>query len=373
MKINQVCRVLGAVAVLSLGVIGPASGSAAGAPDQCSAEELATRAYSPMYVDNTMQVFDPAGPELRPVKTVGGFATPAELVMSGDGRTLYVNDWQTGTLDVVDACTVRITKRIPVGTFAISTYIPAQGDTFSGRYLYVSSLASASISVVDTQTESVVSTYLVPGIANVHISPSGDRLYAVTALGVLPLDARTGRQVAPFLPTGTSVPTWMTTSADGSKLYVAGTAGDNVTIVDARTMRVIKTIGFPFGTSPIVAKVTPDGRQVWFANGASKQGIIVLDTTTDSVVKVIQTNGMAPYVSFSPDSKWAYVPEAGAASNSAHLGLVYLVAGVANLVRGPGDIRVFSTDTLQQAGPVVPVGQMPGDVATTQPGVSSGG
>jgi hypothetical protein len=67
------------------------------------------------------------------------------------------------------------------------------------------------------------------------------------------------------------------------------------------------------------------------------------------------------------------VAEAGVNANSSHLGLVYLVAAVLTLVRGPGDIRIISTATHAQVGPVVTVGQIPGDVATAQPGVVSGG
>jgi DNA-binding beta-propeller fold protein YncE len=169
------------------------------------------------------------------------------------------------------------------------------------------------------------------------------------------------------------VPTWMTTSADGSKLYLADTAGDSVAIVDASTMQIIKTLKLPFGTSPIVAKASPDGSQIWIADGASAQGIVVIDTATDSIVKVIATNGLSPYVSFSPDGRWAYVAEVGANSDSSHLGLLYLATSALKLVRGPGDVRIFDTSTLRQTGSPVPVGQMPGDVATVQPGVVSGG
>jgi DNA-binding beta-propeller fold protein YncE len=239
--------------------------------------------------------------------------------------------------------------------------------------MYVSSVTAASVSVVDTQTDTIVRRYLVPGVVGVHISPDGKTLYAVTALGVLALDPQTGQQVAPFLATGTLVPTWMTETPDGSKLYLADTAGDGVSVVDAHTMRIEKTIQFPFGTSPIIAKVTPDGKEVWLANGASSYGIAVISTATDTLTKVIPTNGMVAYVSFSPDSKVGYVAEVGASANSAHLGLVFLLTGAVKLVGGPGDIRLISTATHEQVGPVVPTGKMPGDVATAQPGIVSGG
>lgn len=366
--------VTAALCVGSAGAAAAAPGTSSATAGTCAATaNPASRAYSPIYDDDTLQVFSRSGNKITSIATVPGMNTPGDMVVTGDGSKLYVDDWGTGTLRVVDACTLKTTKLIPVGGFSITSYIPANGREFDGRYLYVSSLTEASISVVDTTTDTIVRRYLVPGIAGLHISPDGKTLYAVTALGVLALNPATGQQVAPFLATGTLVPTWMTETPDGSKLYLADTAGDAVSVVNAHTMKIEKTISFPFGTSPIVAKVSPDGTQVWIANGASAYGIVAISTATDTVTKVIPTNGLAAYVSFSPDSKVAYVAETGVNANSSHLGVVYLVAAATKLVRGPGDIRPINTSTYSNAGPVVPSGQVPGDLATVQPGVVSGG
>lgn len=337
----------------------------------CSTATLSTRFYSPMYDDNTLQVF--AGEDLKTIATVGGLRTPAEMVTSGDGRTLYVDDWGTGSLRVMNACTFQTIALIPVGGFSIITYISGSDGSLSSRYMYVSSLANQDVSVVDTWTNRIMRTYLVPGIAGAQLSPDGTRLYAVTVEGIFTLDPMTGRQVAPFLSTGALVPTWMTATPNGSKLYLADTGSDRISVVDAHTMTIIKTIQLPFGTAPIMAKVTPDGKEVWVANGASNYGAVVISTATDSVIKVIPTNGMDLYISFSPDSKFAYIAEGGPRSDSAHLGAAFLVLAALTLVRGDGDIRIMNTSTLQQVGPVVTTGQVPGDVSSAQPGVVSGG
>jgi DNA-binding beta-propeller fold protein YncE len=327
-----------------------------------------------MYDDGTLDVYSTT-PTLRQIGTLGGFSLPGESVITASGRKVYVNNWGTGEVLVVDACSLTITKRISVGTFSISSYIQADGNRFDGRYLYVSSMALNAISVIDTTTDSVARRFFVPGLLNIHLSPDAQRIFALTDLGVQTLDARTGAPVAPLLPIGDGIvwSTWATTSKDGRKLYLADTGGDGLTVVDTTSMQVIKHIALPFGTSPIVVKLRPDGKEVWMANGASADGVVVVSTATDTITNVIQTNGMAPYISFSPDGKVAYLPEAGPNSNSAHLGLLYLVAAVAGLVRGPGDIRLIETARKTQIGPTIPSGQMPGDVATVQPGVVLGG
>ena len=108
--------------------------------------------------------------------------------------------------------------------------------------MYVSSLADEDVNVVDTWTNTIVRRYPVPGIAGVQLSPDGSRLYAVTAEGVFTFDPMTGKQLAPFLFTGTLVPTWMTATPDGSKLYLADTGSDRISVVDAHTMKITKTI-----------------------------------------------------------------------------------------------------------------------------------
>lgn len=98
----------------------------------------------------------------------------------------------------------------------------------------------------------------------------------------------------------------------------------------------------------------------------------MISTATDSVIKVIPTNGMALAVTFSGDGSYAYIAEGGPNSDNAHLGALFLVLAALALVRGDGDIRIMNTSNLQQVG-VVPTGQVPGDVSSARPGVVSGG
>ena len=74
-----------------------------------------------MYDDNTLQVFE--GDNLQTIATVGGLSTPAEMVTSGDGRTLYVDDWGSGSFRVMNACNFQTIALLPVGGFSIASYI----------------------------------------------------------------------------------------------------------------------------------------------------------------------------------------------------------------------------------------------------------
>lgn len=336
---------------------------------ECGEAELRTRAYSPIFA-GTLQVFTRNRWGLTPIGTIGGLSQPAELVVSGDGRKLYVNDWGTESLRVMDACTLQTLKLINVGSYSISSYISA-GWGSDGRYIYVSSIDKPGISVVDTWVDRVVKFYSVPGIIDLHLSADGSRLYALTATNVVTLSPWTGEQIKPPLVLGSLGPTWATTSLDGSKLYLADTYGGGLTIVDAYKMEIIKTLSLPPNCAPIQIKIKPDGTEAWMVTADPQAGLVVLSTITERITHIIATNGLGLYVSFSPDGRQAYVAEGGASPSLTDNGLENLAVDAT--LTTASDIRVFDTTTYQQIGPLVPTGQNPGDLATVQPGVESGG
>jgi YVTN family beta-propeller protein len=77
---------------------------------------------------------------------------------------------------------------------------------------------------------------------------------------------------------------------DGSKVYVANWASNNVSAIDTATNKVIATIAV--GSEPFGVAVTPDGCKVYVANGASSN-VSVIDTATNTVTAAI-TVGSGP-------------------------------------------------------------------------------
>jgi hypothetical protein len=83
--------VLACLPLSSAGAVTPSNNSTASNPQCPSGTSLANRAYSPMYGGNSLEIFT-TEPTLTPITTVGGLNTPGELVTTGDGRDLYIND-----------------------------------------------------------------------------------------------------------------------------------------------------------------------------------------------------------------------------------------------------------------------------------------
>jgi len=86
-------------------------------------------------------------------------ATPAGIVMSPDNRHLLVASMGEGVVEVIEWRTRKSVRRIATATAAHN--LQPKGD---GRHFYVSNRSiDGSISLLDTQTMSVVEKYDVPG------------------------------------------------------------------------------------------------------------------------------------------------------------------------------------------------------------------
>ena len=119
---------------------------------------------------------------------------------------------------------------------------------------YITNLASANVSVIDTATNTVIAT--IP----VGIGPRG---VAVTP--------------------------------DGSKVYVTNVQLPNpsvVSVIATATNTVIATI--PLGGESNGVAVTPDGRKVYVANSGSNN-VFVIDTATNAVIGSPIPVGLFPF------------------------------------------------------------------------------
>jgi len=72
-----------------------------------------------------------------------------------------------------------------------------------------------------------------------------------------------------------SGPTGVAVNPTGSRLYVANTLSNTVSVIDTATNGVVATI--PVGDAPIGVAVAPDARRVYVANSASSS-VSVIDT-----------------------------------------------------------------------------------------------
>ncbi len=100
-------------------------------------------------------------------------------------------------------------------------------------------------------------------------------------------------------------------STDRTRLYCSNMRDGSVSAFDFKTGKKLKDI--KTGKECEGVAVTPDGRWVWAGNRA-EDTITIIDTRSLEVVKQIPSKGFPYRVQFTPDGKFALIPHAQASS-----------------------------------------------------------
>src|SRR6266568_6479882 len=223
---NRVARVLWVLVLALMGgwALGTDSPSAAGAP----------KAYVGLFKDQAIAVLDTA--TNRVLHTIAVPPGPHGLVMTPDGRKVYVSSDGASTVSVIDTATDRVVSSIDVGTNPHGLAISADGSR-----VLVSGWGSNRALVLDTATDRVI----------------GEVPVAQPHNGTLSRDGRTG---------------WVASQQQGAMALVR---------LDLATWKEVARV--PLDKTPRGLELSPDGRRVFFTL-AGVNAIQVLDTATNEIV-----------------------------------------------------------------------------------------
>lgn len=203
-----------------------------------------------------------------------------------DGRHLWLGLRNPDTSDleviILDLDTLQVTRRIPLGKDSVTLYIGKPSRL--GRLL-VSKHASGEVAVIDTKTFAVLQLVKLPvngGVAcdiDLAVGPGTiERALVPTDAGntVLSVDTATLNILAGQTFPGTR-PFMLTASPDGRQAWVQERTGNSITVLNARTLQVIKRI--PTGKTPIIGTFSPDGR-LHFTGHVADTVVMAHNTTT---------------------------------------------------------------------------------------------
>lgn len=305
----------------------------------------------------------------RSLMTIFGGTQPAGVVVSRDGRYVYVTYGGVFTnysVSVVDAVTNAVTVDIPVG-------IRPGGVAVSpdGRHVYVTAYYSDDMVVIDAATNAITTTIPIPtGFKSreLAVSPDGRHVYVGHSDGVLVIDAAT-YAIITTIPTKT-LPLDLAVSPDGRRIYVTSYS-NGVLVIDTATNTIAATI--LVGTRPHGVAVSPDGRTVYVANSgdpdplrdpinslptslATYGSVSVIDVATNTITTTIPTGAASFDVAVSPDGRHVYVTNTGGLVNTA------LIVSV------PGSVSVIDTVTGAVATTFGAGGNLPNVVAVSPDG-----
>ncbi|WP_292390242.1 YncE family protein [Methanosarcina sp. UBA5] len=120
------------------------------------------------------------------------------------------------------------------------------------------------------------------------------------------IDTATDKVVA-TVNTGSS-PQGIAVSPDGTRVYVTNCMSNSVSVIDAVKNKVIDTVYV--GSYPTRVAVNPDGTKVYVTNVESKT-ISVIDTATNNVTAIVKVGNYPMDVEVAPDGKKAYLMNFG--------------------------------------------------------------
>ncbi len=245
-----------------------------------------------------------------------------------DGSRFYITDEAESTLDVADAKTLTVIKRIPLTNHPNNVAISRDGK----RVYAAIAIGAGAVDVIDTATLTRVKSIRTEGgIHNVYVTPDGNWVVAGSIPGkkLIVIDQKT-EEVSWMVPTPDGVrPVAFETNADGStkRIFLQVSNINGFQTVDFATHKIVDKIALPDVSA--AEKVT-EGLQ-----GAPAHGLIVTpDQKTLGVLSKMNSRiyfyslpdlklqgecrvGHHPdWVTQTPDGKRFYVANAGSNSVS---------------------------------------------------------
>jgi YVTN family beta-propeller protein len=205
-------------------------------------------------------------------------------------------------------------------TLMVEDTIGVPGEPFAvvvsddRAYVSTSSASYDAVSVIDTNTRTVISTYpLAFGVTALAISPDGKRVYAGRTgndhVDVAVIDTTAERVGTVDIATGAGIGVdAIAVDPTGKRFYVATTdaRGSQLVVVDAETARVDRKV---WVGSPIRDVAFADGIAYVLTSDRSHGGAVsVIDMLTNRITNTIALGIGAPtQMTLSPDKTRAYV------------------------------------------------------------------
>jgi YVTN family beta-propeller protein len=270
---------------------------------------------------DNIHIIDPATNQV--VGTIEDIEVPHGVVIAPDGARIYVTDESLSTLDVVDAKTLKVTKRIKLS--GRPNNLAVSNDS---KFVYVGiAQAPGAVDVIDTAALTNVKSIPVKGaIHNVYVTPDGK--YAVA--GSIP------ERTINVIDTATNTPAWtlqmsagirpmaFTRNPDGStkNIIVQLSGFHGFAVVDFATRKEVRRVTLPDpkgqeretqgiqGSPSHGLAITPDGKLLW-ATSKYYSYVAAYSLPDFKLVKVVPVGSHPEWLTIPPDGKNVYVAIAG--------------------------------------------------------------
>lgn len=184
----------------------------------------------------------------------------------------YIPNYGSSTVSVVNTATNTVITTIPLPIFSYPFSIAANA---AGTKVYIGH-SYRTLSVIDTATNTAAAAVALPqGCYNgMAVNPSGTRGYAVSHcsdnVAVLDLTASPVTVLANLSGVGFNRPYGAVVSPDGSRVYVANYYGQNVAVINTAT-NTVSFIATPM-RNPFGIALDSTGNNLWISHRGTPNG-----------------------------------------------------------------------------------------------------
>jgi YVTN family beta-propeller protein len=281
------------------------------------------RVYHADQTSNTVSVYDPSTNSLLGVIPLGGIIP---MILSPlYGNPIFDCDGQAGNCH-------------PSGSNYGQVLVHGMGFSFDKKTLDVVSIASNSVTFIDTATNAIKHiTYVGRSPHEAFFTPDDSEVW-VTVRGedyVQVIDGRTyENKDRIFIGDGPGMTIFR---PDGKYGYVCSSFVPETTVVDVKSHKIVATVPQASPFCPNIA-ATPDGRQVWFTLKDTGKTEVFNAQPPFNVLATLDTGPITNHVNI---------------VRNMHGQFAYVTVG------GEDVVKVYTTTDIPQLVATIPVGELP--------------
>lgn len=238
----------------------------------------------------------------------GARAAGATISAPGIRKRAFITNSDGDTFSIIDRNTYQVLKTLPVGDYPHHMIV-----SLDGRHLYIGNTHSDTITTMDLATEKIVKTMPMLDPYNFYYTPDRDLLVTTcTRLGRVEiyapeewdnLEQATGWKRLAQIPTGKD-PNHFAFSKDGHFMYVSNEYSHQLSVIDLWERKLARQVNT--SRRPVDVSLAPGGKTLFVANYTD--GIVtVYDTTSFKELKRIPTGRGAHGMAMAIDGKTLFV------------------------------------------------------------------
>jgi YVTN family beta-propeller protein len=266
-------------------------------------------AVNDYYGRSFISVINASGMSIRgkivlPGHVVVEYNNPAikRIVVDADGSTLYVSDYSSDVVYVVDATLGTIAASINVGN-------SPSGIALSQDRLYVASKGSGGLAIINTTSLEVSKVGYAVSPRYAAVLPDGKKAYITNGdIGTVTVFDMGTMSISSTID-ARGIMNRIVASPDGKRIYVADTGNDRIVLIDTASDTVAGN--WSLGLTPTDLATSPDGSLVYVVHDRrgdhTFDDLSVIDAATGKVLSTRQMGKFAGSLAVAPDNKKLYV------------------------------------------------------------------